>query len=67
MTSKWDPQKYGAMDPLVRGVTFAERDDIAVIEAAIEWRRGEVLRIEREVEALQVMLDVRLGRHQEAV
>ncbi len=66
MTSKWDPQKYGPMDPLVRGVTFAERDDVAVIEAAIEWRRGEVLRIKREVEALQMMLDVRRGRYQES-
>lgn len=67
MTSKWDPQKYGAMDPLVRGQAFGERDERAVLEAAIEWRRGEVLRIEREVEALQIMLGVRQGRHQEAV
>ena len=67
MTSKWDPQKYGAMDPLVRGMAFGERNEVTTVEAAIDWRRGELLRIARELKALQVMLDVMLGRHREAV
>ena len=53
MTSKWDPASYSRQDPLVKGLLEPARPIPDIVEEAIDWRRGEILRLEREIGTLQ--------------
>jgi hypothetical protein len=53
VTSKWDPESYAREDPIFRLMRAAGDSGADMCEAAIEWRRRDIERVEREIRDLE--------------
>lgn len=62
MTNRWDPYVYARIDPLVYVLSTVDDLGIPVLAAAIDYRKHERDRLQREIDALARILDERSAR-----